>query len=75
MQKEEYITVDNALAILKCSRSYFYRAYISNLTLYKDENNYRNYFDKEEVKKLAKQRKAKIPKNIKIVRNATTNLD
>ena len=78
MQNQEYITTSAALTILKCSRAYFYKAFIDQLTLYKDENNFRNYFNKEEVKQLAKtkkERKAKIPKNIKIVRNAETNID
>lgn len=73
----EYITTNDALLILNCSRSYFHRAYIGSLTLYKDDNNYRNYFDKNEVKRLAKNKvKAVNPHNIKIVRNAaeSTNI-
>lgn len=71
MPQSEYITTEAALMILNCSRSYFHRKFIKDLTLYKDDKGYRNYFDKNEVKKLAKSKS----KNIKIVRNAeSTNI-
>lgn len=69
----EHITTGQAMEILNCGRAYFYRKYIKQLTLYKEENGHRNYFDKKEVTELAQTHKKfsrSKPKAIKMIRHA-----